>query len=140
MKDIRMIVEPLFKQEKKESIIGLIKLKFSMSGNQEPVEFEIEKIINEVAQKIGFRINQVSVLYDSDGFSRIFIQCYDNDTFMNHIKNLEKKAIIDKRPNSLLIALNKAIRLLDNYNNMHGDTINTTTEITSLDEILKLHS
>ena len=37
-------------------------------------------------------------------------------------------------------ALNKAITMLDDYNNMYGDVMPKTQEISDLDEILKLHS
>jgi hypothetical protein len=40
----------------------------------------------------------------------------------------------------LLGALNRAIIMLDDYNNMFGDKMDKTLEISGLDEILKLNS
>ncbi len=136
MKNLKPVIEPLLKKFKEEKIVGLIEFKFSMPGNQEPVEFEIEREINKIAIKQRFIVNKVSVIYNGETFSKVFVDCYDVETILEHLQILESA----KSNDVLLGALNRAIIMLDDYNNMFGDKMDKTQEISDLDEILKLHS
>jgi hypothetical protein len=134
MKNLKPVIEPLLKKFKEEKIVGLIKFKFSMPGNQEPIEFEIEREINRIAFRQGFIINKVYVMYDGDCFSKVFIYCYDIETIFEHLQILESA----KSNDVLLGALNRAIIMLDDYNNMFGDKMDKTLEISGLDIVLKM--
>ena len=77
----------------------------------------------------------VSVIYDGESFTRVVAECYDSDRVMDHIRSLEGKVA---KPNEVLkSALNKAITMLDDYNNMYGYEMPKTEQISELDEILK---
>lgn len=131
------MIEPLFESLKAEYLLGRQTIKVSLSGNHEPSELEIVKEVEEIGFDCGFRMDGVSLIYDDDGFTRVFIHCYDADRIMDHIKSLEGQV---ERPNQVLkSALNKAITMLEDYNNMYGDLTPKTQEINDLDEILKLH-
>ena len=138
MKNLKNLIEPLFESLKAEYLLGRQTIKVSLSGNHEPIELEIVEEIEEMGFDCGFVMDGVSVIYDDDGFSRILIHCYDADRIMDHIKSLETKA--DNTAVSYLCsALNKAITMLDGYNNMYGDEMPKTQEISELDEILKAY-
>jgi|TARA_R110000787_G_scaffold90130_1_gene190593 hypothetical protein len=139
MKKIDKAVRPLFKQFTKENIIGKIKFKFAMGGNLEPIEPEIIKCVKDIGFKEEFIVQKVSVIHDDDNFSRVFIECYDANNIMLSLENLEKRELVQSNPEVLKSALNKAIMMLEDYNNMYGDQINKTDEINDLDEILNLH-
>ena len=139
MKKIDKAVRPLFKQFTKENIIGKIKFKFAMGGNLEPIEPEIIQCVKDIGFKEEFIVQKVSVIHDDDNFSRVFIECYDANNIMLSLENLEKRELVQSNPEVLKSALNKAIMMLEDYNNMYGDQINKTDEINDLDEILNLH-
>jgi len=135
-------IRALLKKAKEDYTVGLIELKISVSGNYEPIQDEIYKFIDEAAFDENLVLspdNGVNVLYDDDGFTRIFIKVYDTDRLFDYIKELEKRVQVRENPQVLLSTLNKAITMLEDYNNMYGDKHNKTQEINDLDEILKLH-
>ena len=139
MKKIDKAVRPLFKQFTKENIIGKIKFKFAMGGNLEPIEPEIIKCVKDIGFKEEFIVQKVSVIHDDDNCSRGVSEWYDANNIMLSLENLEKRELVQSNPEVLKSALNKAIMMLEDYNNMYGDQINKTDEINDLDEILNLH-
>lgn len=124
MKNLKRIIGPFFDGFREEKTTGKISFKISMTGNQEPIEDEISSELKNIAFEEGFIITRVSAIHDDDGFTQIFIDCYNAYYVMDHIGNLEK-------------ALNKAIIMLDDYNNMYGDKTNKSKEIIELDKALK---
>lgn len=137
--DVDKTIIKIFENHTLLNTPGRIKDKFSLKGNYEPTESLIIKKVKEVGYDYGFITESVSVIYDDDGFSRVFIETFNAGFVMEHIRGLEKKLLVQNNPQVLLGALNKAISMLDNYNNMYGDKMPKTEEISDLDEILKLY-
>jgi hypothetical protein len=133
------IIIKIFEKHTLQGTQGKIKDKFALNGNQEPIEDEIIKNVKDIGFDYGFVTESVSVIYDDDGFSRVLIETFNASFIMDHIKDLEKKLLVQNNPQVLLGALNKAICMLDDYNNMYGDEMPKTEEISDLDEILRLH-
>jgi len=136
MNDIKELIDTMLKNFKSQHNIGLQEFKISKRGNLEIREKIVKNIINESSKKYNCIIDDISIIYDDDDFTRIFISFYDSNTLIEYIKTLEKQ---EKHPNIEIIksALNKAITMLDDYNNMYGDQMPKTKEISDLDEVLK---
>ena len=141
MDNLNQLLTDILLATKAEHQTGPVPIKISKKGNWEPEAKKIEDEFDHIAFQEGFVMRNFSVLHDDDddqgGFTRITCNCLDMDTLFDYISNLEKK--VDKPNEVLKSALNKAITMLDDYNNMFGDQVNKTQEITDLDEILKLH-
>lgn len=143
LEKLAQLLREILSATKAEHETGPIPIKISKKGNWEPVEKALQDEFERVAFDEGFIMRNFSVLHDDDddqgGFTRITANCLDADTILDYITKLEGRNTPESH-NRLASALNKAIKLLDNYNNMYGDTMNKTTEISELDEILKLNT
>lgn len=140
MIDVEMIAI-ILKAYKDEYHTGPMPIKISLAGNHEPEQKEIQKVLKKEAFDSGFIIRDINVLHDDDddrsGFTRVTANVIDNDTLLDYIIQLENKI---ERPNEVLKgALNKAITMLDDYNNMYGDVMPKGEQISDLDEILKMN-
>lgn len=138
-RDLTTLAQPIFESIKSEHNTEPTRVKFSLTGNHEPVEAEIQKSLEESSFNEGLILRDLFILYDDDGFTRITANVLDSDTMLDYIKQLENKQTPESKQ-ILQSALNKAITMLDDYNNMYGDVMPKTQEISDLDEILKLHS
>ena len=127
---------------KEEYHTGPMPIKISLAGNHEPEQKEIQDVLEKEAFDCGFIIRDINILHDDDagkGFTRVTANVLDSDTLLDYIRELENKSTTMSKQ-ILSSALNKAITMLDDYNNMYGDVMPKTQEISDLDEILKLHS
>jgi hypothetical protein len=143
MEGLSQLLSDILSATKAEYHTGPVPIKISKKGNWEPMQKEIQEALEKVAFDEGFIMRNLNILHDDDddsgGFTRITANCLDADTIQDYIVQLEGRNTPESH-NRLASALNKAIKLLDNYNNMYGDTMNKTIEIIELDEILKLNT
>ena len=131
-------IKELFLIAKKDSEANTHTFKISLSGNVEMFENELKEQSINVACKLGFIVKHFSVFAD-DSWTSVKIELVCINYIDKYISELEKKIKLRDTPKMYLNALNKAIMLLENFNNKYGEGIdNRSAEITELEEILKL--
>ena len=140
METLAQLLKEILIVTKEENHVGPIPIKISKKGNWEPMEKEIREKFETVALRQLFIIRSIEVLHDDDddrgGFSRITANVLDANNVIDYVEILESK--VDGGAVKILSsALNKAISMLDDYNNMYGDVMPKTQQISDLDETLK---
>ena len=140
MEGLKQLLADILSATKAEYHTGPVPIKISKKGNWEPEQKEIQEAFEKIAFDEGFIMRNFNVMHDDDddqgGFTRITANCLDVDTIQDYIVKLEKIQT-PEAVNILSSTLNKAIAMLDDYNNMFGDTMPKTQQISDLDEILK---
>lgn len=124
------------KLERNEMILSF---KIQLPGNVEMFDKEFEELTSSQVHKRNFILKKFFIIYDEDGFTNIMIEVLSPELIEEYVLELEKKIKLRDTPKMYLSALNKAIVLLEHFNNKYGEGIdNRTTEINELDNILKL--
>lgn len=114
---------------------NIIKLKLTSNGNKEPFYAEIEDVCKRLCNKYGFHLKDVTVLYDDDGFSRIFIEIINIKYLNNYINELEKDLKTCKNPVNYIENFRKAFNIANHFNNMFGQGIhNKDKELNELEK------
>ena len=117
---------------------GLVSiLHFSIKGNLEPFEQDIEDELSSM-----FILNKTTILslttLEDEGRTRMTLKFMETKHIGKHIDMLNEKLRIRQTPKQYLPALNKAIMIAEQFNNLFGEGIhNKTAEINELDEILQ---
>ncbi len=115
---------------------GVVKLKVTIPGNKEMFSIEIEDDIKLACSEIGFHL-QSCFVFNDESWTDVKIEVIDLKYLSSYIDTLNKKLQVRDTPRMYINAMNKAIMMLENFNNMHGND-KTTREINELDNILKL--
>lgn len=131
-------IKELFSIALKEGKDDVVSFKLSISGNVEMYEKELKVQTIVEASSLGFVVKKFSAFAD-EAWTTIRIELIHVDYIEKHLLELEKKIKLRDTPKMYLNALNKAIMLLENFNNKYGEGIdNRTAEINELEEILRL--
>jgi len=116
----------------------IINIKLNVPGNKEPLFDEIKSICKKICDKNNFHLKEISVLYDDDHFSRIFIEIINSKFLNEYISGLEKDLKILKNPKNYIENFRKAFNLANHFNNMFGSGIhNKDKELNELEKFLE---
>ena len=116
-----------------------LSFKIQLPGNVEMFDKEFKEMTSFQVHKHNFILKKFFIIYDEDGFTTIMVDVLSAQLVEDYITELEKKIKLRDTPKMYLSALNKAIVLLEHFNNKYGEGIdNRTEEINELDNILKL--
>lgn len=131
------LMSKLIAQATKENEEGAHTFKVRVSGNWEPIDNEVKESMVTLFSGSSMMLSDLFVIFNGE-FTIIEIRSYDVRNILSYVKGLEEKVDALDSPNFAIKTINKAISLLDDYNNMFGDKMNKTKEITQLDEALKM--
>ena len=137
--EIKKAVTKFLRDAINDKVLGLVTIKISLTGNREPEEFIIEKFVSKIVKDHNFLVHDISVIADSDGFSRLFVKVYDTRTIVEYIKYQDSKIKTMKTPKNYINAMSKLIAIADDFNNQYGEgDKNRTKEIQECEEIFQL--
>ena len=136
LKEVKETFVKMLSVIKNDNNREVVRLKVTIPGNKEMFSLEISENVQEACSELGFHLQSCFVFSD-ESWTDVKIEVIDLKHLSSYIDTLNKKLQVRDTPRMYINAMNKAIMMLENFNNMHGND-KTTREINELDDILKL--